>query len=375
MHQVLQKLNSSKSLCLFLYFLIFLWGMVLRCDRFERREIGGDELYQLRYAVGPFQPFWERKSWGDCTCYPGDYLVTYPFLKLFGLHTIANTVVPVYTFGHLEKWLLISPHILSTILGFYFLYLLGRRYFKTLWGFLIAASIFSFHHDLIFHSLELRPYAVLQTLPFATLYFCDKAVCNFGSLATFKKFLLGLFFIFVILFHAYGILIFGCCAAFALLYHREKSEVKTNFKNIFIFFAVVFLIALPIYFWYASGDPYSTFGTNQSRFNTFDYISNPLQNAVAFLKAILGNLFGNKKFYFLLAGIPIAAFLSYPEKRPQIFFFLVAVVLPIELIFLMDVLRGYWFLQRQFVWVVSLFAFFLGWVWDTVIYTLTNPKK
>jgi len=41
------------------------------------------------------------------------------------------------------------------------------------------------------------------------------------------------------------------------------------------------------------------------------------------------------------------------------------VVIPMTVLCLIDLGRRYWFLQRQFVWVMPLFALFLGWCWDS----------
>ena len=43
------------------------------------------------------------------------------------------------------------------------------------------------------------------------------------------------------------------------------------------------------------------------------------------------------------------------------------IVLPLQLLFLADLFNRYWFIQRQFVWVMAWYAFFLGWCWDSII--------
>ena len=42
------------------------------------------------------------------------------------------------------------------------------------------------------------------------------------------------------------------------------------------------------------------------------------------------------------------------------------ILLPIGLIFAMDVYSQYWFIQRQFVFVMPFFAFFVAWSWDAI---------
>ena len=101
----------------------FLLGMYLRVMRYHKRELWGDELIQYNDTAGPLKPFWiDGYNYGDHSGFPGDYLLTYPFIKIFGLH----------------KWGLAIPHILLTIVGFYFLYKVCRYYCKSVWGYAIV---------------------------------------------------------------------------------------------------------------------------------------------------------------------------------------------------------------------------------------------
>jgi hypothetical protein len=99
---------------------------------------------------------------------------------------------------------------------------------------------------------------------------------------------------------------------------------------------------------------------------TFDYIPNPQKNFIGFLKGIFGNLVGYKLFYPLMLAIPLSLCLPVKEKFPQLAFFLTLVILPIMMILNVDILNHMWFLQRQFVWVMPLFALLLGWQWDSI---------
>ena len=137
------------------------------------------------------------------------------------------------------------------------------------------------------------------------------------------------------------------------------------------FFGTVFLVGIPIWLWYAAGNPLDMF-LSPNQFNTFQFIPNPLIQPVGFLKAIFGNLIGYKKFYILLLGFAPMLFMSFAQKKQQILFFLLIIVLPIELIFLSDLFKGYMFLQRQFFSAMTLFAFFLGWQWDAIILKLNE---
>jgi hypothetical protein len=126
-------------------------------------------------------------------------------------------------------------------------------------------------------------------------------------------------------------------------------------------------------FWF-----YCVFGPHVNytalKLNTFDYIQNPFYNIADFLKAIFGNLIGNKSLYLLLMGIIIPFVFFYRDKYKQLLFLLLAIVFPLGLILIFDIIQSYWFLQRQFVWVMPLFAFFLGWTWD-VFFLMLRLKK
>jgi len=110
--------------------------------------------------------------------------------------------------------------------------------------------------------------------------------------------------------------------------------------------------------------------------NVFLFIPNPLENISGFLKGVFGNLMGYKKLYFLLAGMIIAPFVPYKNRIQQALFVMTTVFIPIGLILIMDIKSDYWFLQRQFCWVIPFFAFFIGWVWDSLFdFTLSVYKR
>jgi len=110
--------------------------------------------------------------------------------------------------------------------------------------------------------------------------------------------------------------------------------------------------------------------------HTFQYIPNPLVNFVGFLKAIFGNLIGYKSLYFLLIIMLLSLILPHKNRNKQIGFFLLLIVIPITLNLLSSLIIGYWFIQRQFVWVMPFFAFLLGWSVDSLTSgTISRLKK
>jgi len=266
------------------------------------------------------------------------------------------------------------PHLLITLVGFYFLYLLCKKYFKTMGGFFITFSIVAFNLELVENLVMIRVYAVLPTLALMSLYFAQMLVGQYAQLSPRQRIGIASFFVVLIWFHVYGIVILGCTMLFAILEKWREPDVQRVLKDILRLLTVVFVVAMPLWC-------YSVFGPHLSyeqetfvhrKINTFDYIPNPLVTILGFLKSIFGNLIGYKGLYFLLFGMLIPVFLPYRRRLRDIAFFLILVVLPIQLM-LQGVLQcGYWFVQRQFLWVVPLFALFLGSVWEALLLTFSQ---
>jgi len=160
---------------------------------------------------------------------------------------------------------------------------------------------------------------------------------------------------------------FSVCLLFILVSKYKDNNFKENFKSLTCLTGIILLLAMPLWL-------YSVFGPHinysQLNINPFDYIPNPSQDIVGFLKGIFGNLIGYKKLYFMLLGMFVPLIFSYKDRYRQLLFLVIMIILPISLILASDVLQKYWFIQRQFIWVMPLFAFFLGWTWDSFLMML-----
>lgn len=323
---------------------------------YRKPFLDGDELWQVSLMKG--------NSFGGmilglpghehCSFLSGDYLLIYPFFRIFGEN----------------KWGVAIPHILVTVIGFYFLYLLAKRYLTSLWGFLITFGIVAFNAWLIEHSMEIRTYAVLPTLAMMSLYFSEILAERYDQLALPKKMWLGLFFVAVLWFHVYGVVIVLTTVLYPLLFRRDQTHFKILLKKFIKYFVIVFLIAMPLWCISVLGPhlPHTLSAFQGRNINTFDYIANPLVNPLRFLKQICATLIGFKKFYFLLLGIIFPFFFPLPQRYKQIGFLLTLVVLPL-LLLLHGVLKdGYWFVQRQYTWVMPFFALYLAWSWESIIF-------
>jgi hypothetical protein len=164
-------------------------------------------------------------------------------------------------------------------------------------------------------------------------------------------------------------MIVGFSAIFSILTEWAVTPMPAIIKRTWKFYLTVGIIAFPLWFWYA------TYNIGQKVHNInqpFDFIPNPAVNMGGFLKSIFGNLIGYKLLYPLLIGPMLALILPHGSRLKYMGFFAIMVVLPIYLLCMMDISMEYWFLQRQFVWVIALFSFFVAWGWEDVIFFLIN---
>jgi len=328
------------------------WGCYLRFKMFATRDFWVDETNQFVHTVGAFQPFWKRLTYGEVTCFPGEYLLNYPFVQFFGDN----------------KWGISIPHMVAMFLGFYLLYIICRLYFKTIWGYVITFAIFANNSNLVYHALEFRPYAVLPTLSLAAFYLSHRIVFHYPELSRLKKFLIGLFFTLSIMYHAYGIMIVFFCMLFHFIVYARQTTFKETLLRILPFSISLAAVSLPIFLWYATGETGMSYENNSigRNINTFDFIPNPLVSLNVFLRTVMGNLAGYKKLKWLVNGILLCFLIPHKERWQKVGFLLILIILPIELICVADARTGYWFLQRQFIWVMPYYAFLLGWCWDTI---------
>lgn len=336
-------------------------GFYLRFKALAGRDLWVDELNQLANISGPFKPIWKRLPLGELTCFPGEYLLNYPFVRLFGDN----------------KWLINIPHYFITLLGFYFLYLICKKHLKTFWGFTVAFIVFCFNQHLIFHAFEFRPYAVLPTLSLALFYYSEIVIDGWKGLKPLNKFLVGIFFIFAVIYHVYGIVVAGLSLLYFAIIKINKSSFKEALKGLKTFLAPIGITGILLFIWCASGTIVNPQHCQARNINTLDFYPNPLGDFIHFIRQLFFNLMGQKHYgeKHLALGIWIAFLIPHKDRLKQVGFFLLMIILPIMLILTSDLYSGYWFLDRQFVWVMSLYAFFIGYCWDTISIFLQEKIK
>lgn len=336
------------------------YGLFLRYAAYSQRSLTPDELNQLNYTSTPqILPFWNKYTGAELTAFPGEYLLTYPFVRMFGP----------------DKWGIAIPHIVATAIGFYVLYRICNRYIRTLSAYWIPFAFVCFNQHLIYHAFEFRPYAVLPTLALACFYCSETLIDQYETLNRPKKFLIGLLYIATIIYHAYGALIVFVCVLYFLLSKRETESFSSLFKKFFPFLSSIALIGGSLFIWYATR--HGNFSMRQvhgGEVRTFDYFPNPLSDLNNFIRTVFSRLAGFKKIKPLVNGILIALLIPNKDKFKQTGFFLLLIILPIQLKFVGDLFKQYWFLERQFIWVMPFYALLLGWCWDSIFLFLVGTS-
>ena len=199
-------------------------------------------------------------------------------------------------------------------------------------------------------------------LTLATFYLFQRLADLDFKISVQRKIAAVAFFSLVIWFHIYGIVIFTCNLIYILLFKYKEKNYKIYLRNAVSFIFVTLCIAMP--FWL-----YSVFGPHLTRalvgYNIFDFIPDPMLNMIGFLKGIFCNLIGRRALYFLIPGVVIPFVISYADRSKQLLFLIFLIIAPVGIVLLTDVMSKYYFLPRHFIWVMPLFAFFLGWAWDS----------
>jgi len=363
----LQSLH--KALGIVIAFVFSTWGMILRFKTFANRELWIDEIIQINMTIEPLKPLWLREDAAmDITSFPGDYLLTYLFVKLFGVSKLVAI-----------------PHAIVTLLGFYLLYILCKHYFWTVFGYLAVFVLFCFNDVLIFHAFEIRPYSILPTLALACFYFTKDVISRNDSnnRQSMKYFFVIILFVITILFHPFGIVI----AFFVLLFHilnqlKEESlldVIRRNAKFVgtisaivivpWIYFTVGIILVPPL--------EQEVFEFVPNPFSDFNLLLNSSDSPgyLVFAGYLANHMIGLRSLYFLLFGIVAAFIINHKDRPGQLIYFLTLIVSPILCILILDITINYWFLPRQYIWVISLNCFFVGWCWDSVIHSLYEKRS
>jgi len=334
--------------------LLSLAGLYQRWVSLAGRELWNDEIYELSVVSGPFKNVFGHHLYGDFSCFPGDYLITYPFIQLFGNHKVGIMI----------------PHIILSIVGFVLLYALAKRYFRSAFAYAVTFALVAFNTNLVFHSFELRPYGAMAVLTLGAALSIDRLFAEFRSMAQFAKWLIALFLLFFVVFHVYGLIILFLLCLFQICYRYPRLDIRSMSPALIKYLLTMMVFFGCIWIWYAAPN-LKFFGFQKlalvKPMPVFEWIPNPVMDLKGFLKAIVGNLIGCDYLKWTLLGFAAIAMPWNTNRFNQLGFLVVMVIVAIELVLLICLLNQYWFLQRQFAWVMPLFAFALGWLWDSFL--------
>jgi len=361
--EILKKFLNEKKWTLVILWSIFLYGMYLRVTRLERYDFSPDEIWQLKAMEGKsflemvqFLPRWEFFSYLS-----GDYYLIYPFFRIFEYDRLGLAI----------------PHFISAVLGFYLLYRVGRLHFKTPFGYIISFLIIAFNSNMIYHATEIRVYAVLPTLSLGAYLIIHSMISDNEKIQPLKKWLFDLKLVLITLFHVYGVFIVFFPLVYLIWDSRRANDYMQKLKFMMKHLLIVGVLTAPIWLYSVFGPHNDWYKLDHGEDLTFAFIPNPMINFIGFLKGIVGNLVGYKKFYVFLIGIAGLLIIPYPlrEKLRQIVLTIIMILIPIGVILILDIRHGYWFVQRQFIWVMPFFALFLGWIWDSLIFWLLERSQ
>jgi len=330
--------------------IIFIYGMYLRLKGLTPNSLWNDELNQLKVMKGSFFDLLINLPKNELNSYLNlDHFLIYPFFKFFSYNKIGLAI----------------PHIIAAIFTFYFLFLNCKRLFKTNFAYVIVFWIFSVNTTLIRHAVEIRPYAVLPGLALAVFYFTELLANNINMTSK-KKNAIYIFLFVAICFHTYGIFIVFVCYAFSVLSRWKKDFIKMFFTRNIKRLLSMLAIALPYWFYNVLGPLH--IDVSVSNYDPFVFIPSPVTNSIGFLKGVFGTLVGFRLNYLFLPILLVPFILPYKERFKQIIFFFVLILLSVFLVLVGDLIGGYWFMQRQFIWVMPFFALLLGWIIDSLIF-------
>jgi len=357
-NRYIPTLYKFRLRCITILFVV--WASYLRVRWFMYSPwIDGDDSWQIAIMDQPFWDFMKALPLHEHGGYLSlDYLLIYPFFQIFGDN----------------NWGLVIPHFALTLVGFYFLHKIAKNYFTTLAGYVITFAVVCFNIPLIHYASEIRVYAVLPTLALMSLYFAEKAMQRYEEISFSEKFWISAFFVLVFWFHIYGAIIIFSTVVYSMLVWSRRSNPLKVLKRAIKFLAPILVIALPFWLWAFFWGPSIGRDFSGEASRTFMYIANPAVNPLQFLRDIFGNLIDPRGLNFLLIGVGFPFLLPLKERCNQILFFLILVVMTIACLFTGVWLHGYYFLQRQFTWVVPFFALFLGWVWESFFFYVKNLK-
>lgn len=242
----------------------------------------------------------------------------------------------------------------------------------------IARAGFVFDPRLIYQSMEIRPYSILPLLWIASVIICSKLFELENDRKKVKDKVLHFLLLIVPItaifsWHFYGFIMLTTI----FLFMRSQQKSKTLLTISVYPIIISAMISIPIW-------KYFTSGLSQYHHDTFLFLSYlPKMNSIYTLPTI-GIAIGIMLFITILI-------LSYKYRTyllPQAKEFLhnrvilliiklifCTVLLPIIIIFILDLVQPYYFLYRQFSWVAISFYIAIGVISNSILFKRIIRKK
>ncbi len=338
----------SSRILLVVVLLISLWGAWLRVSSYSHRDWSADENYHISYFKPTlWQTMQQMPTYEFSSYMTGHQYITYPFWKVFGA----------------SKWGLAIPRLIAILLTYWLLWRLCVLFRFGFVGMAVAFAVVNFNETLIWHAMEIRPYAFLIPLSMGIFYALVRFIEGYEGLPKFNKLLYGVFFISSILFHTHNIFIFFLSGMYLLLSARWRQQAWLHLFKAWFFWAIVAMLTLPIFLYCIKGSNHMPFFSNTV---VFQFIPSPYENLLGFFKCVIGNLLSPKALHVLLLAPLLAAFIPHQERLEEIGWFCVMVLGGVFIVFALNVLNAHWFVQRFFIWVYPFFALYIAWTADSV---------
>ena len=316
-----------------------------------RPEFFSDELHTISGFQHPFADYLLQYLPRNEFHYPLDFLLMYPIG-----HWISSS-----------QFAIMIPHLLAMVLFFVLLVVINWQKVLSLsfsspdpkWLNILAALMMTFNETQILHSLILRPYAILSLLAIVAIVLAEAVL---GA----ERFNVGLVFMIsgFIVFHNYCLLMFcigigyiGMKSLKSLTFSSFASLLKSRMCSIKII-TLGILLSVPVLAVYHQAPALRPEYLANSQIDPHQYIKPGLKGWIQ----VLAIYYGFIPFRILLLSLTVFGTLLFvvEKKWKPILFLLMWVVIPTLLIYIVDVRMKYWFIQRQFLWVMPFHAVYVA---------------
>ena len=346
--------EKIQRLCLIVFFGVFLY---LRFHwRVSNLELVGDELALIKATQMKFFYFLTHYAGTSEYHLPGSFLLVYGMAHWIG-NGLLVVSIPFYLISSAAYWLI------ALINWRRILDLNELKDHLAGWINVIACILITYNSSQIIHSFEARPYSTLTLLSLLALWLSWAAYSaqkfQFRHLVSFVS---------IAIFHNFGLLMLLISGGYWILRELVSCDRKIGglrnaigkslaFAKVYsvgsvlsMAFIAFFILKSPIF---SLANTTVSFGRN-----TFEYIQSGWRGAIQVV-AIYYGFFGWLKllrFLLLLCLAGGTVWLVHRKKWVALISPLVLVILPTFIIYGSAVLSNYWFIQRQFVWVMPYWA-------------------